>query len=27
MWQNLRKSWVGTEVLMGVDFNIAPGVF
>jgi sn-glycerol 3-phosphate transport system ATP-binding protein len=25
--QNLRKSWGKTEVLMGVDFNIAPGGF
>jgi sn-glycerol 3-phosphate transport system ATP-binding protein len=25
--QNLRKSWGKTEVLMGIDFNIAPGGF
>lgn len=25
--QNLRKTWGQTEVLMGVDFNIAPGGF
>jgi len=27
MWQNLRKKLGRTEVLMGVDFNIAPGGF
>ena len=25
--QNLRKSWGKTEVLMGIDFNVAPGGF